>query len=577
LSNDYPAFCKLHKTVNELRKLEPCENCISTLLKFSESEISHDDPGVILKELADLLIESGLADKCVVMAEDSLEPGSRTVASCGFASEELKAAIKYIGDQAQDLDEALSVNKTPVVVMPNRLGMNALLSCTQDRNRNSFRFLVLSIRSDKAFQFTEADASYMGVLVNTLRLLLDRTDFMQAEPSCNAWMVERGEHWESGVDNMLELVCLLDDKGRVVRANKALEKWRLGDVKTIKGSSVHEMLHPDCKNMRCDLNLAWEELWSRSGHSGHETCELYDGDHDQDLRLRIRRGEGGEGPQLATLVIENISESKWETQLLEVYTEELYRKVQDQSLQLNNANAAFQEEVRNHGNVRKSLQKSQEQLETLSAKLLCAHEDERKRIAGELHDGIGQGISAIKLYLETLMAAGTSGAGVVCDKHQLGIIIGRLQAEVEEVRRISMGLRPLMLDDLGLLPTLQWFCREFKVTSGGLALKTVFDFDEQEMSSVQKLMIFRIVQEALNNVAKHSQADTVIVDLKSENDLLILLIDDNGTGFSINNKQVGVGFGLGSMKERARMSGGVLAIDSTIGKGTTIRGVWTQP
>lgn len=558
-----------------MRKLEPSENWISTLLKFSECEYNHEDPGAILKELAELLTESGIADKCVVMAEDKNQRGSRTNASCGFASEELSAAIKYIGDQAQDLGEALSVKMVPEVVLRNRQGMNALLSCAL--GANGYRFLVLSIRSDKLSHFTDADISYMGVLVNTLRLLLDRTDFMQLDQSCNTWMVERGQHWESGVDNMQELVCLLDSQGKVVRVNRALEKWGLGDVRTIKGSSVHVMLHPDCKRIHCDLELAWEHLWSRSAHSGYETVELYDMDHDQHLRLSIRRSEGGSGPQLATLVVENISESKWEAQLLEVYTEELYKKVQDQSLKLNNVNAAFQEEMRGHSKARKSLRKSQEQLKTLSSKLLTAQEDERKRIAGELHDGIGQGISAIKFYLENFIAGDRSEGNVVCDEDQMGMIIGRLQAEVEEVRRISMGLRPSLLDDLGLLPTLEWFCREFRVTSGSLVLNTVFDFNEQGMSNAQKLMVFRIIQEALNNVTKHAKADTVTVGLRTENEQLILTIADKGAGIDMNDKQVCSGFGLGSMKERANMSGGEFTINSAPGKGTTVRVVWSQP
>ncbi len=557
--------------LNKMRKAEFCDSCISTLLRFSENVIGYKNPGEILNGLADLLKESGFADKCVLMAEDVLNAGSRTIASFGFASAELKIAIRYMEDQARE--EALGLKENPVVVTRDRQGMNALWSRIQDES--GFRILVLSIRSDKLSQFTESDVSYMGVLVNTLRISLGRTDFQRADSLCQERILEAKKQWEFSMDNMQELVCILDEQGRVVRANKTLERWRRGDVKSIKGSTVHQMLHPDCKNEHCEFNLAWEDLWNRSEHSHYEMQELYDQDQDYNIRLCIRRGEGEAGQHLVALVVEDISGSNWEAQLLEAYTEELYKHIHNQSSQIAHVNAALLDEVHDHDHDKKSLRKSQAKLKTLSAKLLTAHEEERKRIAAELHDGIGQSISAIKFGLESFMAAGANGVEVLCDKNQLGITIGRLQAAVEEVRRISMGLRPSMLDDLGLLPTLEWFFREFRGTFDSMTLEVVLDFAEQEMSSVQKLMIFRIIQEALNNAAKYSQADTAKVELRTENDQLILLIEDNGIGFGSDNKRVGQGFGLGSMKERAVMSEGVLTIDSTIGKGTAIRAVWT--
>lgn len=515
---------------------------------------------------------SDLADKCMAMAEQTSRPESRIITSWGFPAAELEAAKNYVEEQAQQLADTQSSNHASVAIASYRQSVNALLSFIQ--GSNEYRILVLSVRSDDHCSFSAPDISFMTLLVNILKLSLGKSKNLHSDSADQYKILDAKQQWEFSVDNMQELMCLLDESGTVVRANKTLERWRLGNVRSVKGSSVHGMLHPGCKEASCSLNIAWGELWGRSGQSQFEIHELYDPVLDSNIRLSIRRGEeGGQGEGFVMLVIENVSENKWEERLLEDYTEELYRQIQDQSLQILRVNTALQDEVRDHHSDKESLCESQAKLHTLSAKLLTAYEEERKRIAGELHDGIGQSISAIKFSMENMLAtAGGSDPGT--NAPSIRTMIGRLQNAVEEVRRISMGLRPSMLDDLGLLPTLRWFCREFQLTFNNITLKEVFEIEEQAVSSVQKLMIFRIIQEALNNATKYSQADTVWVELTIEKDQLTLLVEDNGIGFSLDQEQVARGFGLGSMKERATLSGGALSVSSTIGKGTTIRGAW---
>lgn len=142
-----------------------------------------------------------------------------------------------------------------------------------------------------------------------------------------------------------------------------------------------------------------------------------------------------------------------------------------------------------------------------------------------------------------------------------------------------MDLRPSILDDLGILATLSWFCRNFETTYSHIHIEKQIDIQEEEVSVPLKTVIYRISQEGLNNIAKHSRADLVHLSLGKADDRIELTIQDNGLGFDLE-KAASVesprrGLGLTSMRERAELSGGSFAIESVRGKGTTIQAMWT--
>jgi signal transduction histidine kinase len=147
--------------------------------------------------------------------------------------------------------------------------------------------------------------------------------------------------------------------------------------------------------------------------------------------------------------------------------------------------------------------------------------------------------------------------------------IPMIQESVEEVRKIAMDLRPATLDDLGILATISWFCREFQMIYSGIRIEKEIDIQENE-----------VPQEALNNVAKHSKANLATISLKSTDGMIELVIQDNGMGFdlekalSVENSRKGLG--LSSMKERTELSGGSFFIESGKGEGTVVRAVWKQ-
>ena len=154
------------------------------------------------------------------------------------------------------------------------------------------------------------------------------------------------------------------------------------------------------------------------------------------------------------------------------------------------------------------------------------------------------------------------------------------QKTIEEVRRIVKDLRPSILDDLGILATIGWFCREFQNVYAGIRIETTINVEENEVPPYLKTTIYRIMQEALNNVAKHSRASLVHLQLKKNGRGLNLSIKDNGRGFDLDKamalKTSSRGFGLASMRERAELSGASFEINSAGESGTMIKVVWAD-
>jgi PAS domain S-box-containing protein len=223
------------------------------------------------------------------------------------------------------------------------------------------------------------------------------------------------------------------------------------------------------------------------------------------------------------------------------------------------------------------LRASQEELRHLSAQLLEAQERERKRVARELHDGLGQTLSAMKFRIENTIGeldAEEQPEGADALKN----LVSMAQRAVEEVRRISKNLWPSILDDLGLLPTISWFCREFGEVQPHVRIEKEMAVQEDSVPDALKITIYRILQEAMNNVARHSRASELSLSLKEEDGRLHLTIRDNGVGFDTAQpaprEGLDRGLGLASMKERTELSSGRFSIESRPGFGTTILASW---
>lgn len=222
-----------------------------------------------------------------------------------------------------------------------------------------------------------------------------------------------------------------------------------------------------------------------------------------------------------------------------------------------------------------ALRESEARLRRLSGELLAVEEQERKRISRELHDGLGQTLSALKYRLEEAVTACDSCRGAHLVREKLSLAAKVLATTIREVRTIVTGLRPSLLDDLGLLAAISWFCREFRKTRPGVRIRTDIGVAEREVPAALKTPIFRLLQEAMTNVGRHSGADFVRVGLRRSRGVLLFTVRDNGCGFSDEPRPLGVG--IIGMKERTELTGGRFSLDSRAGKGTTVRASWPNP
>ncbi|MBF0468847.1 MAG: hypothetical protein HQK61_08185 [Desulfamplus sp.] len=298
----------------------------------------------------------------------------------------------------------------------------------------------------------------------------------------------------------------------------------------------------------------------------------------------------------------------------------------------------LQEQIDENLKLRADLENSEKERHALSSKLITAYEIERKRIAFELHDVLGKSLTAIKFSVEnTLLTMNKWGNSKSCD--QLENVVSIIQETIKETREITKNLWPPVLDDLGILATISWYSREFEKIYPWVFVNLDIDIEESQIADCIKIVIFRIMQEAMTNSIKHSgccsiritlekinhadrisggytdhadriisgkdsQADPVSeesqsgkhyvepADIKNNGGGIRLEIADNGKGFTppphphasrhenagnLNEKPPKIaGLGLLSMKERCALSGGFFEIRSACGSGTTIAAFWPE-
>ena len=249
--------------------------------------------------------------------------------------------------------------------------------------------------------------------------------------------------------------------------------------------------------------------------------------------------------------------------------------VKNPYLRLYEANEKLRAEFVERKRAEDGLRQSEAQLRTLSTRLLTAQEEERKRISRELHDSIGSSLSAVKLGLENTQTQIEEGTVTT---EGIEALIATTQRSIDEVRRIMTDLRPSMLDDLGLITTIGWFCRQCETIYSKIRIEKQIGAVEADIPEPLKIVIFRIIQEALNNAAKYSRAERVKLSFMKTDHSIELTIEDNGVGFDLKSvlsgENDGRGLGMTSMRERTELSGGVFSIESAPGAGTFIRAVW---
>ncbi len=216
------------------------------------------------------------------------------------------------------------------------------------------------------------------------------------------------------------------------------------------------------------------------------------------------------------------------------------------------------------GEVQRRLEESvhaRASLQELSARLVRAQEDERRSLSRELHDEVGQAFSAVLMETDNLLDLNPPSEM----QARLSSIRGLAEKGINEIRNMALLLRPSMLDDFGLIPALDWQARETaKRTGMHIAVSSEL---ADELPEEHKTCIYRVVQEALSNCARHAQASTVQVAVRGESGKIMLSVQDDGSGFDPRRVR---GLGLLGMEERVRHLGGAFDIDSQPGRGTCV-------
>ena len=213
------------------------------------------------------------------------------------------------------------------------------------------------------------------------------------------------------------------------------------------------------------------------------------------------------------------------------------------------------------------LQKQNKELKLLSGKVIEIQELERRRLAMELHDDLGQLITGLKMTLENGIAdQGTDKK----DRFAEALVISNQL--LKNVRELSLNLRPTMLDDLGLFAALDWLFKRYTQQTNIQVIQNINPLEERRFSTLVETTIFRLIQEALTNAARHADISEISVSMVMEPEVLRITIVDQGKGFDIESVNSGESTGISSMRERVSWVGGVFTIQSTPGEGTIISG-----
>ncbi|MBI5605040.1 MAG: PAS domain S-box protein [Deltaproteobacteria bacterium] len=373
------------------------------------------------------------------------------------------------------------------------------------------------------------------------------------------------QEWEQTFNTVPDLVAILDDQHRITRANKAMAD-RLGvNTEQCIGLRCYEAVHGTTE----PPGFCPHRLTCQDGQQ--HFAEVYEPRLNGHFLVSTTPLRNLQGQFIGSAhIARDITERKQAEETLRKAHNELEKRVRERTVELSEAVQRLRTEVNQRQQLEATLRKSESQVRFFASQCLTAQETERKRVAGELHDSIAASLSALKIRIEKIGEGMNQGHD---SPESLQELIPLVKEITKEVRRIMADLRPAVLDDLGLVAAMNWFCREYEKTYSRISVEKQIGISEEEVPDSLKTPIFRIFQEAMNNIAKYSRASGVNLSLGKENHKIQMTIRDNGQGF--DRETIRKGMGLSTMRERAQLSGGTFVLESAVGKGTIIRAAWS--
>jgi len=328
-------------------------------------------------------------------------------------------------------------------------------------------------------------------------------------------------------------MVILDPEGNLLESNAAMRSMLEFTKEELHGRPFRELIHPDDLAYSTHLN---EEI----KFGKRESYEL-------DKRYIRKNGQILWAHVTATLIRDANGNPQFAVRIAQDITERIMAA--------------------------ERLRESLEQVQMLSRRIEQLREEERARVAREIHDELGQALTALKIQLSWLrnqMSRQTNAPSskTLLDKtDEMNI---QIDQSIQAVRRIATALRPAILDALGLVPALEWQTQEFEKRTG-IVCDFYSDLETVSLGAEAITAIFRIVQESLTNVMRHAQATCVHVRVENPEERLIVTIEDDGIGIQEAKHEVPQSFGLLSMRERALLLGGDLQITGIVNRGTTVR------
>ena len=393
--------------------------------------------------------------------------------------------------------------------------------------------------------------------------------------ACEARSIKRSqvmsqpvESSSPGTRRVPQVVVLLDSDARVLSVNRSLAGTAFSQLEPGSNAGLHEQWHGDrdC-DRNCRFNQLWEKAWQSLTLTDGIEWEVDDSVTGKVLRINLAKPPAADGVLVdrrrghALLIVTDITKHRREY-------ESLIRREKALVEMVGERGEGYDSSVKDDN--------ADESYASSGGQLIHAQELERKRIASELHDGIAQSAGVIKYNIEASIER-LSRADPTLDLSLLESVVDQTRSLLEEVRRVSANLAPSILDDFGLCVALQWLCDEFRSDTCDYQPSCATRLDEANLPRVIKLAVFRVVQEALNNISKHASASLVKVDVSMNEHVLRLEVADDGIGLPGDDSAGGHGSGLQNMCERVETTGGEFSIESATGKGTLIRASWDAP
>jgi signal transduction histidine kinase len=567
------------------------EPILSLIAGFAEACALAVTPRAIADTLCDCLVQKFPSSSALVFERDPNQKTARVVSGANVPSAWAQRAVSVrdipLLSDALDAQDRVHVRTaynraahdpaqgTPITAL------EALCAAVPDQGQGNYVLLFLVPPS-------LADAATRRAAVDAVRRLIGAGISVSAGDSERAVTISRVYNakveWEATADSVEAIVAVLDHRQRIVRANRAVERWVGVPVREAIGMDLHSLLHSACTRRGCALRGAIDDAVSVLDTRKETKFELFDDTLARDLQIELRYAassdttwSASEPPRIACIVYDMSPLRAAERELM-FLNQSLEERVRARTQELTEANRALREEISRRRESETSLLRSQRDLAELSNQLVDAQELERKRIAQDLHDSVGQSLTAIKYSLEN--------AQVLMERERtteaaklLETGARRVREVLVDVRNISMNLRPAVLDDLGAASAVRFLCREWNEIYTGVDLTTEIEVDDTQIPDTLGIDVFRSVQELLNNVARHAHAERVRVEMGLSSGRLAVVVADDGAGFDPSRpSQPGMpqreSRGLRGLRERTERLGGQYRIESAPGAGTAVRLEW---